>query len=128
MILQTINQNQAWIQMEWQCAFSMYWDNILHAAKTIMPTFSESEILIGDPCAGSKKIDPNTNPEEKSMLQIRGNSVILKGKIAITFYTNTNRLIINIPKSLCLACEYEALSKGVGPLMDSIELCMYKVR
>jgi hypothetical protein len=128
MVLQTITKNQAWIQMQWKCSFPMYWTNILYVVQKMIPTFQEPEVLIGDPGSGSIRANPANRPEEKSMLVLRGYSTILNGKISIVFHTNKDDIIINIPRSLNLPSDYESLAKGIGPLMDSIELRMYTAK
>jgi hypothetical protein len=128
MVLQTIKQNQAWIQMEWKCSFPMTWSKILYIAQAMLTSFQEPEVLIGDPGAGSVRANPANRPEERSMLVLRGYSTLLKGKISIVFHTNKEDVTINIPKSLNLPSDYESLAKGIGPLMDNMELRMYTAK
>jgi hypothetical protein len=128
MVLQTIKKNQAWIQMDWKCSFPMYWPNILYVVNAMLPTFQDPEVLIGDPGSGSIKANPADRPEEKSILNLRGYSTILKGRISIVFHTNKDNVTVNIPMNLNLPSDYESLSKGIGPLMDSVELRMYTAK
>ena len=125
MVLSTIRDNKAWIQMNWKCSFIMQWPHILFAAKSIANGFQNPEALAGDKGAGGYKVNPEDRPEEKSMLVFRGYSNLFRGNVSITFYTNTNDVTINIPKSLGLPMDYESLAIAVGPFMDSMELRMY---
>ena len=129
MVLQTINENKAWLQLSWQCSYKMQWYNILYASRAMLSTFQNPEVLVGDPGAGSQSVNPANNPEEKSMLVLRGASKFFDNKnISIRFHTNTSNVVINIPKSLGLPNDYESLAKEVGPFMDSIELRMYSAK
>lgn len=125
MVLHQINENKAWIQMNWKCAFIMQWSHILFVIDSIAGGFQNPEALAGDKGAGSQKINPKDNPEERSMLVFRGYSNLFRGNISITFYTNTNDVTIYIPKSLGLPVNYESLAIAIGPFMDSMELRMY---
>jgi hypothetical protein len=128
MVLQTINENKSWIQMNWKCTFIMQWPNILFAAKAMLGTFQNPEVLAGDKGIGGQRVNPSDHPEEKGMLVLRGYSNHFKGNVSITFHTKTNDVTINIPKSIGLPNDYQSLSMAVGPFMDSIELRMYAAK
>lgn len=125
MVLQTINENKAWIQMNWKCAFAMQWPNILFVAQKMLGTFQSPEVLAGDKGAGGQRVNPSDRPEEREMLVLRGYSNHFKGNTSIVFHTNTNDVTINLSKSAGFPNDYQALSKAVGPFMDSMELRMY---
>jgi hypothetical protein len=125
MVLQQINENKSWIQMQWKSAFAMQWPNILFATQTMLGTFQEPEVMVGDPGAGGQRVNPADRPEEKSMLRIRGYSTFFKGNISIVFHTKTNDVTVTIPKSLALPSDYQSLAMAIGPFVDSIELRMY---
>jgi len=128
MVLQTINENKAWLQLGWKCAYILQWPNILFVAKAMMTSFKDPEVLVGNKGAGGQRVNPTDKPEEKEMLVLRGYSNIFKGNVSLTFHTKTNDVTINIPKSLGFPNDYKALAQAVGPFMDSVELRMYAAK
>ena len=128
MVLQTINENKAWIQMTWKCAYVMQWPNILFVANKMLGTFENPEVLIGNKGGGGARVNPAERQEKKEMLVLRGYSTHFKGNLSITFHTETSDVTVNIPKSLGLPTDYESLAKAVGPYMDSVELRMYAAK
>lgn len=128
MVLHTIEENKAWIRMNWKCAFAMLWPNILFAAKVMLPTFQNPEVLAGDKGTGGQRVNPADNCDEKSMLVLRGYSNHFKGNVSITFNTKTKDVALLIPKSLGLPSDYKSLAIAAGTFMDSIELRMYAGR
>lgn len=128
MVLKTIEENQAWLRMTWNCNFAMQWPNILVAVRALMPTFEQAEVKAGEPNAGGEAIDPNSKPEERSLLILQGMSKHFKGKVSIQFFTKTNKVVVLMPKSIGFRNEYQYLSEAVGPFMDTVELRMYAGR
>lgn len=125
MVLHNIDKNNAWIQMSWKCSYVMKWPNILYVAQAMMPAFDGAEVIIGDAGAGGQSVNPATQPAEKGMLVLRGNSRHFGGKTSIRFNTNTNDVTLNLPRSLNLPEDYESLAKACGLFMDTIELRMF---
>ena len=125
MVLQTIKENSAWVQMTWKCSYLMKWPNILYVANAMLGQFTEPEVIIGDRGTGGQRVNPATMPEKKSMLVLRGTSKFFKGKTSLTFNTDTNDVVLLLPKSLNLPTDYESMSKAAGLFMDSIELKMF---
>ena len=128
MVMQVNEENAKWIRMTWKCAFDMKWPNILYAVKAVLMTFEDPEVLIGDPGAGSVKVNPAEKPDERSLLVLQGKSKHFKGNVSVAFYTGTKDVTITIPKSLGFSNNYEILSKAVGPFMDQLELRMFTAR
>jgi hypothetical protein len=106
----------------------MQWYNMLYGTRAMLSTFQEPEVMSGDMGAGGQRVNPADRPEEKGMLRLRGYNNIFKGQISIVMHTNTNDVTITIPRNLGLGCDYEALSKAIGPFMDSLELRMYTAK
>ena len=125
MVLKTIEENQAWLRMTWQCAFPMQWPNILFAVRALVPTFDMAEVKVGESNAGGETIDPNSRPEEKSLLILQGDSKHFKGKVSIQFFTRTNKVVVLMSKKTGFRNDYQYLSEAVGPFMDTVELRMY---
>ena len=125
MVLQDVKTNAAWIQMSWKCSYVMRWPNMLYVAQAMLNAFDKPEVIIGDVGAGGESINPATNPPEKGLLVLRGYSKHFKGKISLRFSTNTNDVVVNLPRSLNLPEDYESLSKTCGLFMDTIELRMF---
>lgn len=129
MVLQSVNTNANWIQLEWDCAFVMQWPNILFATRAIVPTFNEAEVRVGGRGTGSEAVDINvTKPAEQEMLALQGESKYFKCKAKVVFHTKTNKLTVTIHKNCGLPCDYESMAKAVGKFVDSIELRMYAAK
>lgn len=128
MVLQNINENAAWVQMQWECSFVMHWPNILYSVNATLNLFTQHEVLVGNPGQGSQKISPIDRPAECSMLVLQGESEYFGGKIQITFKTNTKEVIVLVPKNLGFSSDYEMLAKTFGAFMDHLELRMYAAK
>lgn len=128
MVLQENVENQNWIRLTWKCAFDMRWPKILAAVSAVLNTFENPEVLVGNPGMGSERVNPATNPEEKELLQLQGKSTHFRGNISVAFYTNTRKVVVNIPKVIGFSNDYEVLSKAVGPFMDLLELRMFAAK
>lgn len=111
--------------MDWKCSYPMQWNNILFVTNAMLTRFQDAEVLIGDKGAGCQRANPANQPEEKSMLNLRGYSTLFGGNISIVFNTKTDNVKITIAKSIGFPSDYESLAKAVGPFMDNIELRMY---
>jgi hypothetical protein len=130
MVLQTVDENNKWIRTTWKCTFDIHWDRILYITKAIISTFDEPEVLAGNPGDGGQKqkIDPFNKPTEQNLLVLQGYSNHFKGRVSISFRTNTKDLVVTIAKNIGLSSDYEVLSKALGQFMDTLELRMYTAK
>ena len=126
MVLQNVNVDSSWVQMNWKCSFMMNWPNMLIAVAAMLNTFNQPEVLAGEPGKGSQRINPKEANPEFPLLVLQGHSNYFGGRIQMIFKTNTDEVVVTVPRNLGFSADYEMLSKSFGVFMDHMELRMYK--
>lgn len=142
MVLIKFVETKSWIIMDWEMTYELNWNRILHTANKTIQNFTDLKIVTSDIKDQNKKdvtdefwknkknlmVAPFTK-RECDKFNICGINPSLGCVVNLTFFTNTKKVQVYIPRSAIkdydLDHKYMALSKAFGPFLDSIEIMGY---
>lgn len=127
MLLIGVREEEGWLISRWNLTYSVGWESICKAVRSLYDFYLDPEILVGDkPIKISNSEDILKLSEDRSMI-IRGMSSILKVPIMITFYNQLNFVDVNVACATkeFETADYQKFNLSLGQFLDSIELAMY---
>lgn len=128
MLLIGVRKEEGWLISRWNLTYSVGWESICKAIRSLYDFYPDPEILVGDkPITISNSEDILKVSEDRSMI-IRGISSILKVPIMITFYNQLNFVDVNVACATkeFETADYQKFNLSLGQFLDSIELAMYR--
>ena len=128
MLLVGVKEENAWLISRWNLTYSVGWEMICKAAKSIYDYYQGLEILVDDKTYSDISKEDILDIDESMTLTIRGISTIIGIPIMITFYNQTNIVDVNVAKATeeFNKADYESFNKSLSQYMDSIEIAMHR--
>ena len=128
MLLIGVKDENAWLISRWNLAYSVGWESICKAVKSVYDYYKGMEILVDDKAVAVVNKEDVLNLDEARTMTIRGMSTIIGIPIMITFYNQTNIVDVNVAKVTdeFKSADYEKYNKSLCQYMSSLEIAMYR--
>ena len=128
MLLIGVKDENAWLISRWNLAYSVGWESICKAVKSVYDYYKGMEILVDDKAVAVANKEDVLNLDEARTMTIRGMSTIIGIPIMITFYNQTNIVDVNVAKVTdeFKCADYEKYNKSLCQYMSSLEIAMYQ--
>lgn len=126
MLLVGVKESNGWLLSRWNLTYRTGWESLCKAVYSVYEFYTQPEVLTDNvPAAISGKEDI-LKLEEKRSITIRGNSIILKVPVMITFVNQTNIVDVNVAQVTdeFSVADYQKFNVSMCQYMDSIELAM----
>ena len=90
MLLIGVKDENAWLISRWNLTYSVGWESICKAVKSVYEYYQGIEILVDNKSVAVANKEGVLNLDEARTMTIRGMSTIIGIPIMITFYNQTN--------------------------------------
>lgn len=128
MLLLDVKEEKGWLISRWNLTYRVGWERICKAAYSMYDYYGQPEVLVDGKQMEIKNKEDILKIEEGRNLVIRGMSSIVKVILSITFYNQSNAVIVDVAGATeeFKTADYQKFNMSLGQYMDSVELAMYR--
>lgn len=128
MYLEGHHEEGGWLKSTFTLTNRVSWEMMLQAVYAAFEYFADITIFVDDHSIKLKSREDVLSIPEAGNIGIGGESVVVKEPMLIIFYNQVHfiNLRIRCGNDDLRDLDYEGFNKIVGPIVDAIELAMYK--